>query len=104
MKNVAPEFYKWFEENLKEDAQFISAYGAAENVDAILYQRDRANLYDRFSREIWQMIIEDTKKSEYCKPFDFLNSRNHVEKIVSDEGCKDFLFLYAVERMVEEFI
>ena len=98
------KFKAWFAEHLGVIAQDIAQHGADCGFQYITYVRDCVNLYDKFEKDIWAMLWEDSDMLGYKNPMLFVATFKRSDLLENPDSFKNLLVWYACERLAQEYV
>jgi len=81
----------------------ICGFGVEDGFDGLATFDDTRLLYDRYNKEIWDIINEDCKRKQIKNVFRLLDDYKKID-VVNDEQLKMLLVWYAVECIAARII
>ena len=105
MRIRSKTFREWLLRSFtKRELSDIATRGARMGFSGMVYYQDITYLYNKFKKEIWDILVNDIKVSDYDNIFDFI-SQTFSKRSKSVETLKQFeamLVWYAAERIASE--
>lgn len=100
----AKTFKDWMKSNFKKsEMRDITDHGVDGGFLGLTYYCDTSKLYDKFHKEIWDALFEDSEDLGYKNIFSFIASFNRNEAS-NDVQFKNLLVWYLAEKIAREEI
>ena len=82
----------------------IATRGARMGCPGMLYYRDTSHLYQKFKDEIWNILVDDMKVSDYDNIFDFMSQTfsKRSKEVETKNQFEALLVWFAAERIARE--
>ena len=105
MRIRSKTFKEWLLRNFdKKDLSDIAIRGARMGCPGMIYYRDTSYLYQKFKKEIWNILVDDMKVSDYDNIFDFISQKfsKRSKELETKNQFEALLVWYAAERVASE--
>ena len=88
----------------KADLRDIATRGARMGCPGMIYYRDISYLYQKFKDEIWNILVDDMKVSDYDNIFDFMSQTfsKRSKEVETKNQFEALLVWYVAERIARE--
>ena len=105
MRIHSKTFREWLLHNFdKKDLSDIATHGARQGFPGMSYYQDTDHLYRKFEKEIWGILIDDMRMSDYDNIFDFISRtfNERSKEVETPDQFKALLVWYVAERIASE--
>jgi hypothetical protein len=104
MKMNSSTLKAWLLDNYTyDDLMNIYDFGVDDGFAGLMTFDDTRLLYDRYNKEIWEIINEDCKRKQIKNVYRLLDGYKKVD-VINDEQFNMLLVWYAVEHIVSRII
>ena len=82
----------------------IATRGARMGFPGMVYYQDTSHLYNKFKKEIWDILVNEMKMSDSDNVFDFISQTfsKRSKEIETKNQFEALLVWYAAERIASE--
>ena len=105
MRIHSKTFKQWMLRSFtKRELSDIATRGARMGCSGMIYYRDTSYLYQKFKDEIWNILVDDMKVSDYDNIFDFISQKfsKRSKEVETKNQFEALLVWYAAERIARE--
>jgi hypothetical protein len=105
MRIRSKTFKQWMLRSFsKKDLSDIATRGAKMGYPGMLYYRDTSHLYQKFKDEIWNILVDDMKVSDYDNIFDFMSQTfsKRSKEVETKNQFEALLVWFAAEKIARE--
>jgi hypothetical protein len=105
MRIRSKTFKQWMLRSFtKRDLSDIATRGARMGCPGMIYYRDTSHLYQKFKDEIWNILVDDMKVSDYDNLFDFMSQTfsKRSKEVETKNQFEALLVWYVAERIASE--
>ncbi|MEK6705191.1 MAG: hypothetical protein AABZ06_05335 [Bdellovibrionota bacterium] len=105
MRIRSKTFKQWMLRSFSKTAlRDIATKGARMGCPGMLYYRDTSHLYQRFKDEIWNILVDDMKVSDYDNIFDFIvqTFSKRSKEVETKNQFEALLVWFAAEKIARE--
>jgi hypothetical protein len=107
MRIRSKTFREWLLLNFtNKELSDIAKRGARMGFVGMVYYQDISNLYKKFEKELWDILVDDMKMSDFNNVFDFIGQtfNNRSKKVETPNQFEAMLVWYAAERIASEVV
>jgi hypothetical protein len=105
MRIRSKTFKQWLLRSFsKKDLSDIATNGARMGFTGMCYYQDTSYLYKKFEKEIWDILVNDMKMSDYDNVFDFISQtfNKRSKGVETPNQFEAMLVWYVAERIASE--
>ena len=96
-------FHDWMRAQFEPDElRDLARHGADAGWSGITYYTETAELYDRYSEDLWDMLSEDAEAFGSDHPLELVASFGGARQVATDAQFKNLLVWYGAERVARE--
>ena len=105
MRIRSKTFKQWMLRSFsKADLRDITKRGARMGCPGMIYYRDTSHLYNKFKKEIWDILVNEMKMSDSDNVFDFISQTfsKRSKEVETPNQFEAMLVWYVAERIASE--